>query len=424
MAFNATALNAYVKRTYDPKFIDNSMTSVEDKQLTAIKKMTDGSGENYSFLVDGDDSFNGSASFSIAQAAAAANDNVVGVKLLSDWNDYSAVAQITESIIGKTRNSDGAWQKAVDVAMKKTLKGIAHANAVLLQSYGWGDIGQISSVSGSTFVPTIRSDITKYVKGMPLHFSASLHGNGLRSATVVYVTAVSYTVGAELVTLSATLASVSAVNTDWAFIAGCRQDSATPSRIALVGWNAWFPNQNNATDMADATIIGTGFYSASTARSSNSRLYGTFVDGTASGSALAALMDGCQEAITMGNAKRLRCFASKATWKDIAKDLQGLVEYKDNPNNKTVGTRRLTIVAEGDCEATLEVSRTMNDNQIIGFDENQIILKSIGGAPHISSDDGLTMCRQASTNGYETRWFQQALVEVPNPAGALRVQLV
>jgi hypothetical protein len=424
MAFNATALNAYVKRTYDPKYIDNSMTSVQDKILSVIKKATDGSGENYSFLVDADDSFNGSASFAIAQAAASANDNTVGIKLLSDWNDYSAVAQITESIIGKTRNNDGAWQKAVDVAMKKTLAGIAHANAVLLQSYGWGDIGAITGVSGATFRPSIRSNITKYVKGMPLHFSASIHSNGLRSSTVLYVTGVNYTPGAELVTCNANLATVSAVDNDWSFIAGCRQDSATPSRIALCGFNAWFPNQNDATDMADATIIGTTFYSASSARSTNSRLYGTFVDGTSSGSALAALMDGCQESITMGNAKKLRCFASKAVWKDIAKDLQSLVEYKDNPGSKSVGTRRLTIVAEGDCEATLEVSRTTNDNQIWGFDENQVILKSIGGAPHISSDDGLTMCRQASTNGYETRWFQQALIEIPNPAAGLRVQLV
>ena len=424
MAFSATALNAYVKRTYDPRYIDNSMTAVEDKILTSCKKMTDGSGDNYSFLIDADDSFNGSASFTIAQNAAANNDNTVGIRLLSNWMDYSAVARISESIIGKTRNNDGAWQRATDVAMKKTLKSISHANAVLMQSYGWGDIGQISSVSGSTFKPTIPSDISKYVKGMPLHFSQSLHSNGLRSSTVIYVTGVSYTVGSELVTCSATLGSVSAANSDWCFIAGCRQDSATPVPIALVGFNAWFPNQLNATDMADAYITGTSFYSATSARSTNTRTYGTFVDGTGGGSPLAALMDGVQEAVTMGNARKLRCFSSKENWKTIAKDLNSAVEYKDNPANKSVGTRRLTLFAEGDVEATLEVSRSMNDNQFWGYDEAQVILKSIGGAPHISSDDGLTMCRVATDNSYETRWFQQALIELPNPAGGLRVQLV
>src|SRR5688572_2283395 len=75
MAFNATALNAYVKRTYDPKFVEASMTSRMDKTLKDIKRMTDGSGENFSWLVDADDSFNGSADFAIAQAAAAANNN-------------------------------------------------------------------------------------------------------------------------------------------------------------------------------------------------------------------------------------------------------------------------------------------------------------------------------------------------------------
>jgi hypothetical protein len=34
------------------------------------------------------------------------------------------------------------------------------------------------------------------------------------------------------------------------------------------------------------------------------------------------------------------------------------------------------------------------------------------------------MARQSAAAGYEIRWFQQSLIEVPNPAGGLRVQLV
>lgn len=420
-AFNATALNAYVKRTYDPKYIDSSMTSRIDKTLKDIGRDTDGGGENFTWLADADDSFSGSADFTIVQAAAAANDNTVGSKFLSDWNNYSAVAQITADIIGKTRNNDGAWQQAVDVAMKKTINGIAHGNAVLWQGKGWGEVSTIASVSGSTFVPGIRSDITKYVKGMPLHFSLTLHADTLRSTTVVYVTKVSYTPGAELVTLSAALASVSAVNGDTAFIAGCRQNSATPARIALIGMGAWWPNQNSGQDLTDATITTL----LTVDRSSNSRLYGTFVDATSGGSALSALIDGVQEAVTVGGVEKLECYCSKTVFSGIAKDLQASVQYVDNPGSKTVGTSKLRVFSDGDVEAFLQVSRTMNDNQIWGYAPKQVRLKSIGGAPHIDNEDGVgPMLRMASSQGYEARWFQQAIYQVKNPTIGLRVQLV
>lgn len=220
MAFTATGLAAYLKKKFDTKFIDNSMTAVSDAMLKSVGKKTDGSGTTFSWLVDADDSYNASPDFTTAQNAATNNTNTVGLQFTSSWNDMSAVAQVTSSVIGKTRNDDGAWMKAVDVAMKKTLSGIAHYNQLILLGYGWGEVSQIASISGSTFVPKIPSDITKYVLGMPLVFSTSLAGAVLDSATVLYVTGVSYTPGSELVTVSASLASVSASNNDWAFIAG------------------------------------------------------------------------------------------------------------------------------------------------------------------------------------------------------------
>lgn len=421
MAFSSTALNAYVKRRYDPKFIDNSLIQMLDSTLKPIKKETDGSGENYTWMTDVDDVDGGSADFVIAQAAAANNSPTVGSKFLSDWNDYADVAQISASIIGKTRNNDGAWMKAVDVAMKKKMRAIAHANAVMFQSRGWGEISQITSPSGSTFVPLVRSDITKYVRGMPLHFSSALNSATLRSSTVLYVTAVSYTPGSELVTCSGTMASVGAVANDWAFRAGCRQDSATPARIALTGIAAWCPNQAvGNTDMADATI--TNIFGAP--RTSNSRLYGTCIDATGGGSLLSALIDGAQEALTVGNATSLELFCSKANFASVAKDLNAAVVYDGNPATKSVGTKRLLIYSDGDKgEAHLQVSRTTNDSQVWGYDPSQVILRSIGGAPHIDAEDGLQMCRQSAAQGYETRWFQQAIYEFTNPAGLLRVQL-
>jgi hypothetical protein len=416
MAFSETALNAYVKRTYEPKRIDNSMTAVEDVTVKGIKKETDGSGDNISWLCDADDSFNGSYDFTITQDNATNNENTVGSKFLSDWMPFRAVAQISSDIINKTRNNDGAWARAVDVAMQKTMKGIAHAHAVFMQGKGWGEVSLIQGVSGSTFIPNVRSDITKYVKGMPLHFAASIASDALRSTTVRYVTGVSYTPGAELVTLSGTLAGVSAVNGDMAFIAGCREDSATPARRTIIGMNSWFPNQLVAIPATDSTLLTVN-------RALNTRLYGTFVDATGGGSVIDALIDGCTEAMVLGNSGKLSCFASKAVFAGVAKDLHSSVRYSEK-GAKQIGTNKLVIVSDGEAEATLEISRTTNDNQIWGYDKSQIVGKSIGGWPHIDAEDGLQMCRQGTKQGYEVRWLEQAVLQFRNSPGGLRIQLV
>jgi hypothetical protein len=420
MALNNVSLNAYVKRTYDPNYVDNSLVSVADSTIKPLKKETDGSGDNYSWLADVDDVDGGSPDFPTAQGSATNNSNTVGSKFLSDWFPYSDVAQITSDIIGRTRNNDGAWQRAVDVAMKKKMRAIMHNNAVVLQSRGWGEISQITAPSGSTFKPLIASDITKYIRGMPLHFSSSLNGAVLRSATVLYVTGVTYTLGSELVTCSATMASVGALANDWAFRAGARQNSATPVRLTPVGLGAFFPNQASGNiDMADATITNL----LTVDRTQNSRLYGTFIDATGGASILGALIDASQEAITVGNAQKLEFFCSKANYASVAKDLHASVQYMDNSTGKSVGTKKLLIYSDGDAEAHLQVSRTTNDNQIWGYDPAQIVTKSIGGAPHIDAEDGLQMARQAAAAGYEIRWFQQYLYAFKNPAGGVRIQL-
>lgn len=419
MAFNATALNNYTKHTYDAKYIDNSIISMSDPMLNAVSKKTDGSGRDFAWLADADDAFNASPDFPTAQNAANNNTQSVGLQFVANWNDLSSVAVLTASIIGKTRNDDGAWQKAFDVAQRKTLRGISHANMLFLLGKGWGEVSQITSVSGATFAPLIPSDITKYVRGMPLVFSQSLHSNGLRSATVLYVTGVNYTQGSELVTCSANLSTVSAANNDWCFIAGARQDSGTPTQIVPVGLNAWAPNQ--LTDLSDATVTTI----LTQDRTVNSRYYGIFMDAAQGGAAAGSLIDGVQELATIGNAKKtIDLWCSRNVFNSVAKDFVNQVRFDGNPAAKSVGTRKVLVYTDGSCEAYLNISRTMNDTCIFGFDSSNVVYKSIGGLPHIDSEDGLTLARQSSAAGYEVRWFQQSLIQVRDPVGVLRIQLV
>ena len=115
-----TAGDAYVRRTYDPKFIDNSISQMSDQLLATIKKEGDGDGgEDFTWMADVDDLDGGSPDFPTAQASAANNNPTIGSKFRSDWFPYSDVVQITSDMIGRTRNRDGAWQKMVDTGMRK-----------------------------------------------------------------------------------------------------------------------------------------------------------------------------------------------------------------------------------------------------------------------------------------------------------------
>lgn len=413
-----TAFAAYVKRKFDAKYINNMYTAKQSKMWKTVKKSTDGGGDNLTFLEDADDLFGASPDFTISQNQAANQNPTQGSQYLFPWTPLYEVARLDTPTINKTRNNDSAWQSAITVAMKKKLAAIAHYNAVILQGQGWGEICQITNPSGSTFQCLTSSDITKIVQGMPIVFSADLNVSGLRSATVRTVLSVDY--AQNLVTLDGTLAGVSAVANDFAFIAGARSNTPASGRLTWVGLGAHIPDRT--TTISDATVITIGGVN----RSANPRLYGTFVDARNSGSALSAMIDGVQEASTIGGAEHLELFASKNVFATVAKDLQTSVNYEGAPAEKNIGTKRLHIFSDGDgCDAYLNVDKCTNDNQIWGFDPNVVTFRSIGEAPMIDNfGDKAQMGRVSNAAAWELRLFQQGALKVSNHPACLRIRLV
>lgn len=413
-----TAFAAYVKRKFDPKYINNMYTAKQSKMWKSAKKSTDGGGDFLTYLEDADDLFGASPDFTVSQNQAANQSPTQGSQFQFAWTPLYEVARLDTPTINKTRNTDSAWQSAITVAMKKKLAAVAHYNAVIFQGQGWGEICQITNPVGSTFQCLVASDITKIVQGMPVVFSADLNVSALRSATIRTVLAVDYS--ANLVTLDGTLAGVSAVANDFAFIAGARQNAGSPARLTFVGFGAHVPDRTVA--LTDTTVITLGGVN----RANNSRLYGTFVDARTAGSALSAMIDGVQEASTIGGAEHIEMFASKNVFAGVAKDLQNGVNYEGNPGDKSVGTKRLHIFSDGDgCDAYLNVDKVTNDNQIWGFDPQYVNFRSIGEAPMIDNfGDKNQMGRVSNAAAWELRLFQQAALKISNHPACLRIRLV
>ncbi|HEX5370014.1 MAG TPA: hypothetical protein VFY10_11415, partial [Dehalococcoidia bacterium] len=361
-----TAFAAYIKRKFDPKYIDNSMTSRMSPSFKAVTKDTSGGGDFLTYLEDDDDDFGASADFTVSQNQAINNSQTLGNQYQFPWMPGYEVAQLTTAVINKTRNNDSAWQSAISVKMKKKLAAMAHLNGVLFQGQGWGELFKIANVSGSTFTVANRvsgnvSDAPKAVQGMPVVFAPDLNVSALRSATVRTVLSVDYTSG--LVTLDGTLAGVSAVNGDFCFIAGCRQNAGSPSRLVWVGLDAHIPDRQSA--LTDNTVITLGGVN----RANNPRTYGTYFDASTGGSLLGAIINGVQEASTIGGATHLELFCSRANFAQFALDMQNAVRYDGDTKERVVGNaKRVHFYSDGTCDAYLNVDKLTNDLQVWGFD--------------------------------------------------------
>lgn len=417
-----TAFAAYVKRKFIPKYIDNSFTSHMDAAFKAVTRRTDGGGDFLTFLEDDDDLFGASVDFPTSQNQAINQSNTLGSQFQFPWVPGYEVAQLSTPTINKTRNNDSAWQSAITVAMKKKLAAMAHLNGVFFQGQGWGELCQITSVSGSTFtvfngIAGDVSDAPKIVQGMPIVFAADLNVSALRSATVRTVLGVDYSTG--IVTLDGTLAGVSAVNSDFAFIAGCRQNAGSPARLAWVGMDAHIPDRASAP--SDATIITLGGVN----RANNSRLYGTYFDGSAGGSLLGSIINGVQEASTIGGATHLELFCSRANFAGFALDMQNSVRYDGDTKERVVGNaKRVHFYSDGTCDAYLNVSKLTNNRKVWGFDPANVVFTSIGEAPMIDNfGDGNKMGRVSNAAAWELRLFQQAGLRVSNHPACLRIKV-
>jgi hypothetical protein len=416
-----TAFAAYIKRKFDKGFVTNSMTSRMSPSFKAVSKETDGGGDFLTYLEDDDDDFGASADFTVSQNQAINQSQAIGNQYQFAWTPGYEVAQLTTAVINKTRNDDSAWQSSISTKMKKKLAAMGHFNGVLFQGQGWGELCKIASVSGSTFVVANRvagntSDAPKIVQGMPVVFAPDLNVSALRSATVRTVLSIDYSNG--LVTLDGTLAGVSAVNGDFCFIAGCRQNAGSPARQVWVGIDAHIPDRQSA--LTDTTVITLGTVN----RANNPRTYGTFFDASTGGSLLGAIINGVQEASTIGGATHLELFASRANFAAFALDLQNAVRYDGDTKERVVGNaKRVHFYSDGTCDAYLNVDKLTNDLQVWGFDPANVVFRSIGDAPMVDNfGDKNQMGRVSNAAAWEIRLFQQAALKISNHPACLRIR--
>lgn len=416
MATQFTIANgsAYLQKQYSPRVITNTATQLSSESLKLIRENTGGFGSDYNYLADSTDLPSGSADETTAFTYGATAPVSVGGQFSVPWFQDLFVTTVAGALIARMKNQPLKWTKALDKAMKSAINMSAFRTSLAWVTEGWGEIGQCSNVSGSTCTPLDVSQIHRYVVGMKVVGSLSLHANLLKSVTPITIINVDYQTN--LITFDTPLATPGIVNSDFLFYAGDRQNSATPVRVRPAGLAAYLPN--SATKKADASI-STLYGVARLGRD-----FGTLIDGS-TGTVASAFVKAAQSAKSFGNATKLMGFCSPDKYTDFSEMLAGqnrsnTIEMKGRGG---YGHKYLTVFVDG-MEMGVASDKFMDNTTGYCLDLDTCWINSIGPVPHVDSDDGNTMLRVAGARAVEIRLVQDFNFTVENPAACAVINWV
>ena len=192
-------------------------------------------------------------------------------------------ARVSGALIRRAQGV-GSFVKAIVSEIENTKTAMTRYCEMYLDGAGWGDLGQIGSISGTTVTLAEKWQARFFEVGMTICAADSAAGSVLKAPTAgkyVKITARSSADG----TLT-TASDMSSGGTPWAandylFRYGDREDSATPTRIVPCGFRGFLPD----TDAARSS----SFFNVN--QTTSERLGGLRRSATTSGNMEEALLD-------------------------------------------------------------------------------------------------------------------------------------
>jgi hypothetical protein len=160
------------------------------------------------------------------------------------------LARIDEETLRASKDDDGAFVEALTAEIDSVMMAGKRRLAYEMYRAGWGKVGVIGSVSGSTITLSDVDDVTIFEKGMVVAFGETESSGTLRDGTLT-VSGVNRASG--VITFSATVTTITGITDgDIIFIDGERQSASSPTRRCVVGLEAWLPQ--TAPDSSDSFL--------------------------------------------------------------------------------------------------------------------------------------------------------------------------
>lgn len=401
-----TSLAPMLKRYYTPGRIGSLI--YEDAPLLALfKKFEDFQGSLMAFPVEVSEAALATATTAQALinstlATSVANNQVFHMDVI----EKHAWATVSQKVIMQTRTDKGAFLKAGIKVTKDAMISIKKQTANDLYRAGWGKIGVVSAVSGSTITLTNVDDVINFSKGSQLVFSSAESGANLNaSGASLIVAGVDRDTGVLTTTAAASGASV--LVGDTIFTLGTRDNSGT--RLCAAGLDAWLP-----ATAPDSTL----FFNVD--RTSDSLLSGCRVNGSLS-SIEDSLVDGALQVARRGGSLDV-FMVSFATYGAILKNASSQIVRDQN------------MIKQGISFAALDLNTTKGKVKIVpdyacpdgvayGLDIDTWQLLSGGPLIGQFKGDGADAQRLIDSNGLQYRYYSFQNLVCTAPGWNVRVAL-
>lgn len=408
---NISNISGILKTLYSPKKIEN-LGFGEHPLLEMIKVDPSATGDHVKQPVIYSNLAGATNTFSNAYTNASSTSVRSAPFLLETINAFN-VAYIDDKTIQASRNNEGAFIQVLKLAVEGMVKGVKALVATQLYRSGYGEIGQVSSPGASTTLTlSDPKDVFNFAQDMVLVFAASVSSDALRnSGASLTVQGVNYSAGT--LTVSANVNTISGIQDgDYIFIKGTRENSATPSRIAVAGLEAWIP--------ASAPSSSDSFFNVN--RSTNSLLYGQSLDGS-NMPIEQALIEGASKVMAV-RGELTHYFINMDKYQELINSLDSKVQYVNIYDSKgapigfqavqvLLGKKAIVVIPDADCP----------NNRVFGLNLPMWTLWSMGPAFSIYDRDGLTSVRLTNDNALEMRTVSYIQLGCQAPAWNCNIQV-
>src|SRR5678809_137474 len=409
-ALNATTVQGILKTYFANKTVQNSIAAKQGFIWKNMPKKTDGGGKKCEFTQVIKDVFTVSQDFTIAQGLATNSTVDPGLAFALPWQEINAPIRVSAKAKALTRTNTVAFLNAVAFAAASAMRMAHHMLSVRALASGWGELAAspITYTPGNAYFTVPNGAVNHFVEGMPLVASDSLHADALRSATAALVTEVDYGIDKVTTGTASLSGTLSWADGDYVFLAGDRDNTGSGNAVrkCAVGLRSWLPEVRPVTDTGISTLEGT-------VRSSNSRAYGQYVDGSSKDDmdALEELVAAC---VVIGNATDLVVTVSHKRWVSMSKALTTDKRFTSSETGEG-GFLKLTVNAM-ELKVKVAVDRNQEDDVGYALQSGSFANVGAGETPHIQMEGDDQWVRVYDDNSSELRIYAVHAFVMYDPA--------
>lgn len=396
-----SALVNGLKRRYDDGFLGKVGWSKGVLAAMIAKKAWDGEFPVYPIRVGNSPA----RSATYATAATKSEDATYGFTRIKQaqppWvKDYGRAT--VEGLVLRTASSKmGTFYDKFVAQIDGVMDATMHSFSTKVYRNGFGCIGNISTgtnLASTTLGLAVREDVFLYEVGMDLQFSSADSTATLRnSGGVLTVTGINHNAGTLAVNANINT-NTGTTNGDYIFASGDRQNSATPTRLAVCGLDAWLPTAapaggENFNNLGDRNLDG--------------RLLGTVIDtttGTYAGHSVEqALIDAVTECARVGGKPRAG-FLNPTRYEDLITIGQGRFRPTEVKGPYNIGFSGVVVATSyGDVRVFPDLYCPRQRGYVLDMDSWTVYGAGDAKIPTFLDHDGNKILRQTADDGVEAR---------------------